>query len=96
MLFTMPPKKKRFAHAQQFVKKHSLMLNVLVTALSLLSSILPLIVGQELVIIKTVHQINLDVMDAYVHPIDNVKINAFVVVTIQNSSGTFILSGPTT
>jgi hypothetical protein len=92
----MPRKKKRFARAQHFVKKHALMLNVLVTALSLLSWILPLIVGQEFVVIKTVRQINLDVIDAYVHPIDNVKINAFVVVTVQNSSGTFILSGPTT
>jgi|YelNatPaOPRAMG01_1025707.scaffolds.fasta_scaffold99866_3 hypothetical protein len=86
----MPRKKKRFARAQRFVKKHTLILNILTMMLSL---ILPLIVGQEFVIIKTVHQINLDVTDAYAHPSASLKINAFVTVTIQNASGTFVLSG---
>lgn len=86
----MPRKNKRFARAQRFVKKHTLILNVLIMMLSL---ILPLIVGQEFVIIKTVHQINLDVIDAYAHPSASLKINVFVTVTIQNASGTFVLTG---
>jgi hypothetical protein len=83
-------KKKRFARAQRFCKKHTLILNVLVMVLSLT---LPLIVGQEFVIVKTVHQINLDVTDAYAHPSASLKISDFVTVTIQNASGTFLLSG---
>jgi ABC-type microcin C transport system permease subunit YejE len=86
----MPRKKKRFARAQRFVKKYNLVLNVLVMILSL---ILPLIVGQEFVIIKTVHQINLDVVNAYAHSSVGLKFRVFATVTIQNASGTFILSG---
>jgi hypothetical protein len=85
----MPKKKKRFAHAQRFVKKHNLALSLLMMILSL---ILPLFFGQELDIIKTVHKINLDVIDAYAHPSDSVTISDSVIATIQNTSGTYRLN----
>jgi hypothetical protein len=81
-------KKKRFAHAQRFIKKYNLLLNVLIM---ILSFILPLIVGQETVIIKTVtvHRINLDVTDAYAHPSASVTVGDSVTMTVQNSSGIY-------
>jgi len=84
----MPRKKKRFARAQRFVKKHTLILNVLIM---MLSFILPLIVGQEFVIVKTitVHRIDLDVNDAYAHPSASIGLGDSITVTIQNSSGTY-------
>jgi hypothetical protein len=85
--------KKRFVRAQRFFRKHGPFLNALMTTLNVIFFVLPLIVGQEFVIIKTVHQINLDVKDAYAHPSASAVFSSSVTVTIQNSSGTFTLHG---
>ena len=79
-------KNKRLARLQRFTKKHNLVLSVLILVLSL---ILPLIIGQESVIIKivTVHQVNLDVTDAYAHPSAILNVGASFTVTAQNASG---------
>jgi hypothetical protein len=82
-------KKKGFVRAQRFFKRYGLFFNAFFTLLNVILFILPLIVGQEFVIIKTIHQINLDVTDAYAHPRASLTISASVTVTIQNASGTY-------
>ena len=62
------------------------------TILNIILFVLPLIVGQEFVIVKTVHQINLDVTDATAHIGGSIGLSDSVSVTftIHNSSGTYV------
>lgn len=61
--------------------------------LSLVIGILQLIVGDRFVIIERIHVKNLDLVDAYTHPSDSIGIRDSLTVIIQNSSGTYTLSG---
>jgi len=91
----MPRKKRKFVTAQRFFKRHGLFFSALFTMLNIILFILPFIVGQEFVILKTVtvHYINLDVKDAYAHPSDSMRVSSSLTVTVQNASGTYILHG---
>jgi hypothetical protein len=83
-------KKKGLARLQRFFKKHSLFFNFLLTLINVIALILPVIFGQEFIIIKTIHQINLNVTDAYAHASASIAISVSGTVTIQNASGIFI------
>jgi len=89
----MPRRKKRFARIQRFFKRYGSFFNAFITILNVILFVLPLIVGQQFVIVKTVHQINLDVTDAYAHPSDSIRISDSMTAIVQNSSGTYTLSG---
>lgn len=88
----MPRRKKRFARIQRFFKRYGSFFKAFITILEVILFVLQLN-GQQFVIVKTVHQINLDVTDAYAHPSDSIGISVSMTAIVQNSSGTYTLSG---